>query len=324
MDLTGLDVSQPVMESIYHQFYEEPRFRPSPLLVQRKVGGLARSQDGPGLLCVRRRRDAARQPPPAPDARPASVWIVACRCAGACGARCTGGDARRGASTAAIARAADALCIVAPLGSGCHDRGARREARRHRAPSRSTPASDLASHRTLMTTPVDHTGDARGGARAVRLPTGSPVSVIRDSAGFVAQRVVAHIVNIACDIAQQRIATPQDIERAVTLGLGYRRVPLADGRCLGAGNDAGHPRTRCTSATATRATAPAPGSRAVRGWGCHCSPQTEAANPATSGRGRRSCPFDAYCAPAGNVVAGVLVLVPVAADCAAVIAVALA
>ena len=27
MDLTGLDVSHPVMESIYHQFYEEPRFR---------------------------------------------------------------------------------------------------------------------------------------------------------------------------------------------------------------------------------------------------------------------------------------------------------
>ena len=29
MDLTGLDVSHPVMESIYQQYYEEPRFRPS-------------------------------------------------------------------------------------------------------------------------------------------------------------------------------------------------------------------------------------------------------------------------------------------------------
>ena len=31
MDLTGLDVSHPVMESIYQQFYDEPRFRPSRL-----------------------------------------------------------------------------------------------------------------------------------------------------------------------------------------------------------------------------------------------------------------------------------------------------
>ena len=54
-----------------------------------------------------------------------------------------------------------------------------------------------------------------------------PVTVIRDSGGFVAQRIVACIVNIACDIAQQRIATPTDIDLAVTLGLGYPQGPLA-------------------------------------------------------------------------------------------------
>src|SRR5689334_12506478 len=34
MDLTGVDVSHPVMESVYEQFYQEPRFRPSYLLRQ--------------------------------------------------------------------------------------------------------------------------------------------------------------------------------------------------------------------------------------------------------------------------------------------------
>ena len=34
MDLTGLDVSHPVMESIYHQYYEEARYRPNPLTKQ--------------------------------------------------------------------------------------------------------------------------------------------------------------------------------------------------------------------------------------------------------------------------------------------------
>ncbi|MHA5864138.1 3-hydroxyacyl-CoA dehydrogenase family protein, partial [Pseudomonas aeruginosa] len=34
LDLTGLDVSHPVMESIYQQYYQEPRYRPHPLTRQ--------------------------------------------------------------------------------------------------------------------------------------------------------------------------------------------------------------------------------------------------------------------------------------------------
>jgi 3-hydroxybutyryl-CoA dehydrogenase len=50
----------------------------------------------------------------------------------------------------------------------------------------------------------------------------------------VAQRIVAMIVNVACDIAQQDIATPQDIDQAVSLGLGYPKGPLGLGDALGA------------------------------------------------------------------------------------------
>jgi hypothetical protein len=66
------------------------------------------------------------------------------------------------------------------------------------------------------------------------LPPLVTVTVIRDGPGFVAPRVVAHIVNVACEIAQARIATPGDIDRAVTLGLGYRKGPLAMGDAIGA------------------------------------------------------------------------------------------
>ncbi|HCP79124.1 MAG TPA: 3-hydroxyacyl-CoA dehydrogenase, partial [Pusillimonas sp.] len=63
----------------------------------------------------------------------------------------------------------------------------------------------------------------------------SPVTVINDSAGFIGQRVVATIVNVACDIAQQTIATPEDIDLAVSLGLGYPKGgPLSMGDSLGA------------------------------------------------------------------------------------------
>ena len=54
----------------------------------------------------------------------------------------------------------------------------------------------------------------------------------QDAAG--AQRVIAHVVNIGCDIAQQRIASPEDIDRAVVLGLGYPKGPLTWGDALGA------------------------------------------------------------------------------------------
>ena len=53
-----------------------------------------------------------------------------------------------------------------------------------------------------------------------------------DSPGAVAQRVAAAIVNVGCDIAQQRIAAPGDIDPAVQLGLGYPRGPLALGDAL--------------------------------------------------------------------------------------------
>lgn len=44
LDLTGLDVSHPVMESIYDQYYQEPRYRPSPIARQHlaaDAGGLS-------------------------------------------------------------------------------------------------------------------------------------------------------------------------------------------------------------------------------------------------------------------------------------------
>ena len=62
LDLTGLDVSHPVMESIYHQFYEEPRFRPSPLTAQRLAAGLLGRKSGRGFYDYRG-VDALARPP---------------------------------------------------------------------------------------------------------------------------------------------------------------------------------------------------------------------------------------------------------------------
>lgn len=61
-----------------------------------------------------------------------------------------------------------------------------------------------------------------------------PVSVIRESTGFVAQRVMSLMVNLACDLAQQAVASPADIDRATRLALGYPKGPLEWGDQLGA------------------------------------------------------------------------------------------
>ncbi|HEY0878912.1 MAG TPA: 3-hydroxyacyl-CoA dehydrogenase family protein, partial [Zeimonas sp.] len=87
--------------------------------------------------------------------------------------------------------------------------------------------------RVLMTTPATRP-EYRDAAHALFASDGVPVTVLRDSPGFVAQRVVAMIVSIGSEIAQQRIASPADIDAAVRAGLGYPLGPLAMGDALGA------------------------------------------------------------------------------------------
>ena len=58
--------------------------------------------------------------------------------------------------------------------------------------------------------------------------------LINDSPGFVVQRVLSMIINIACAVAEQKIASPSDIDKAVKLGLGYPHGPLEWSDLIGA------------------------------------------------------------------------------------------
>jgi 3-hydroxybutyryl-CoA dehydrogenase len=231
LDLTGLDVSVPVMEAIYHQYFEEPRFRPSPLAAQRRAAGLLGRKNGEGYYRYVDGRAVPLAEPAVPAERPASVWISPAQPALAARAREL--LAGLGAAIEAGEGPSDvALCIVTPLGedvSHCC-------ARERLDAARSVGLDMLFSnerHRSLMLSPLTRP-EVRDAAHGLLASDQARVSVLRDSAGLVAQRVVATIVNIACDIAQQGIAAPVDIDRAVTLGLGYPQGPLAWGDRLGA------------------------------------------------------------------------------------------
>jgi 3-hydroxybutyryl-CoA dehydrogenase len=230
LDLTGLDVSHPVMESVYGQFYQEPRFRPSHLLRQRLEAGLLGRKTGRGFYAYAEGRPVPVAPPETPRADPVPVWVAAAEPAWREALAGVVRDAGWPLDEAG-APGPGSLCLLAPLGDD-----ATTAALAHGIDPARAAAVDMLfgidRRRTLMTTPV--TAPAfRDAAHALLAAGGVPVSAIEDSPGFVAQRVVATIVNIACDIAQQRIATPGDVDGAVTLGLGYPRGPLAWGDALG-------------------------------------------------------------------------------------------
>ena len=230
MDMTGLDVSQPVMESIYNQYYQEPRFRPSPIARQRLAAGLLGRKSQRGFYDYKNgeKIDAPVQAVPPRVDRP--VWLSASD-------RTSFPEVTSILSSLSVSvekgkvASAEAICLVLPVGldattaaikAGCD-------------PAR-TVALDplfLSGRRTLMTTPAT-SPEVRDAAHALFASDATPVSLIRDSAGFIAQRVVATIVNIASEIAQQGVARPPDIDTAVKLGLGYPSGPLAMGDKLGA------------------------------------------------------------------------------------------
>jgi 3-hydroxybutyryl-CoA dehydrogenase len=223
MDLVGLDVAHAVMKSMHQQYYGEPKYQPAYIAEPRVAAGLLGRKTGRGWYRYDKDNNPGKIPEqPVPEAKAASVWAAPelKELLSKLGARL---EAKPGKDT---------VCFVAPLG-----KDASTAALEAGLDPKNTVAVDplfgFSKRRTLMPTPVT-TNEARDAAHGLLASDGVPVSVIRDSAGFVAQRVVAHIVNVGCGIVQERIAHPEDLDRAVTLGLGYPKGPLAMGDALGA------------------------------------------------------------------------------------------
>jgi len=217
MDLVGLDVAHAVMKSMYEQYFEEPKYQPSFIAEPRVAAGLHGRKTKRGWYEYAPDLQVPPEPP-APTRKPATAWAVA--------------ELKELLNVPFAEKSRADVCFVAPLGldatAAALEQGL--------DPARTVavdPLFGFRKRRTLMVTPVTKP-EVRDAAHALLAADGVPVSVINDSPGFVAQRVVAHIVNVGCDIVQMRIATPDDLDRAVMLGLGYPKGPLAMGDALGA------------------------------------------------------------------------------------------
>jgi 3-hydroxybutyryl-CoA dehydrogenase len=235
MDLTALDVSHPVMESIYRQYYDEPRYRPSVITAQRLAGGVVGKKVGEGFYAYDSGVAQVPAEPPVPTvAALPPVWV-------------SPKAARRpelyqllknlGASIETAAQpSSQALILVAPLGLDVTTLAAVERLDPTRTIGIDMMLDDAATKRRVLATNPATRPDMRDAAHALFSRDDKAVSVVRDSGGFVTQRVVATIVNIAADMCQQGVCSPKDLEVAVTLGLGYPMGPLAMGDRIGPTN----------------------------------------------------------------------------------------
>tara|TARA_R110001606_G_scaffold74778_10_gene173364 strand:- start:25638 stop:27164 length:1527 start_codon:yes stop_codon:yes gene_type:complete len=230
LDLTGLDVSGQVMQSIYEQFQHEPRFRPSSLVPPRVAAGLYGRKSGEGWYRYHEGK-AVRSPAPVPPelTLKGPVWIDP----KAEHADLLGERVRAQGLTLGDQPEQAALLIIQPWGDDASTVCARDGLNPERCVA-VDPLIGLTGHIALMLT-IATSSQARDAAHALLAADGVPVTVIHDSPGFIAQRVLAMIVNIAAEISQRGIASIADIDDAVSVGLGYPHGPLAWGDRLGAG-----------------------------------------------------------------------------------------
>jgi len=233
IDLVGSDVSVSVMESIWGQYFSEPMYAPQQVLKPRVDAGMLGQKSGAGWYEYKGGKRVEPEAAPAPRTLPRKVWLGA-------------GEPEDQAALRALITAAGcevdaepvphagSLILLNPLGLDVSSASETLNV----DPARTVAVDTLfglKGPRTLMISPATEPA-ARDEAHALLAADGQSVAVINDSPGFVAQRIVAHIINVSCGIAQRGIAAPADIDKGAKLGLGYPFGPLEWGDRIGPDN----------------------------------------------------------------------------------------
>ncbi len=221
MDLTGIDVNFPARKIIYEGFFHDPRMTPSPYhenlyaagRLGRKTGGGWYSYDAKGVK-VDPGADHPTSVVPA-----SSVVIMDTHNKKLVGLIASDGAKMLGADDG------KSPILVAPIGKDCTTTAIELGL----DPKRTIAVDltgDTAKRITVMTAPGADAG-VRDAAVALLARSGAKVTVIKDSPGFIAQRMCAMIANLGCEMAMIGIASAADVDTAMTLGLNYPRGPLA-------------------------------------------------------------------------------------------------
>ncbi|WP_353143357.1 3-hydroxyacyl-CoA dehydrogenase [Acinetobacter pragensis] len=233
LDLTGLDVSHPVMESVYNQYYQEPRYRPNVLTQQMLTGKKLGRKTSEGFYRYmdQQKLDPVLSPQYSPIRHQVKrVWLST-------EFQSDFTQLSQYLSERLILinheskPSKNDLILIANYGED-----ATHAAQRLDVNPEQIVCIDMLGNfdrcRTLMPTLITQRKYIEA-ALDIFTQAECKAYVIQESLGFVAQRVLAMIVNLACDIAQQNIASVDDINAAVKLGLGYPHGPIEWGDAAG-------------------------------------------------------------------------------------------
>lgn len=226
LDLIGHDVSVAVTRSVFETFFCDPRYRPSLLQQELVAAGWLGRKSGRGIYDY---SPQAQKPAPATiatsaaprsvviegDLGPATPLIDLMAKAGITVSRSEGnGTLRVEGTTLALSDGRTATMRVAagaPADLVLFDLALDYTATPRIALARAEQSSD----------------HVLAAATGLFQALGKSVSAVADTPGLVVLRTLAMLANEACEAAHTGVASPADIDQAMTSGLNYPRGPLA-------------------------------------------------------------------------------------------------
>ena len=228
MDLTGMDVNYPVTRIVFEELQNDPRLRTTPhhkLLLEagrlgRKSGAGHYRYDGEGRMVDRPSPDHETTEAPARRAFVPEVDERLVALLGEAAIEAYGHDVEK------------YPIVAAPMGEDASS-FAVRTGIDHRRLVALDLSGDTARRITVMSAPGADPA-MRDAVAAALAATGRKVTAIKDSPGFVLQRVRAMIANLGAEMAQMGLAPPADIDLAMRLGLNYPKGPFEIAAEMGA------------------------------------------------------------------------------------------
>jgi 3-hydroxybutyryl-CoA dehydrogenase len=226
MDLTGIDVNFPAVRAVYEGFQHDPRLKTTVLHESLFMAGQLGRKTGRGFYDYSERGAAAlaaKSDPPgtAPSGPPVTAWVAE---------DASGFELLAGRGVRLVGANQAELVLVSPAGEDA----ATAAARLRLDPARVVAVDFVGMEKSFLTLMAPVGGDGAAQMLAAHLRgAGLSVAIIKDSPGFVAPRILAMVVNLACEIAQMGIGTPEDIDVAMRLAQNYPRGPFEWGEWLG-------------------------------------------------------------------------------------------
>ena len=225
MDLTGIDVNYPVSQIIYNGFMQDARLRTSFTHKAMVDAGRLGRKTGQGWFTY---EEGKMVNPPSPN-------HVSQESAGPVALASDSPELVALCTELGLAVAADDgryPLLAAPVGTDATETALKLGVDSRRLVC-IDPVGSLEKRVVLMMAPGADSQAADIVAAGI-IANGRAVTLIRDSAGFVGQRLAAMVANLGCFMADIGLASPVDIDTAMRLGLNYPKGPLELADHLGA------------------------------------------------------------------------------------------